>query len=225
MLSAIKDPKVWLYNFVFHTLSLPLYTLSLFLPSIIKSLGYSSWQAQLLTVPPYALATILTISYAIVSERYGKRAPFIIASTCTAIIGYIILLANQHPTARPGVSYVGVFFAAAGIYPSVALGLSWPAMNVSGQTKRAAANGLQITIGNLGAVIGTQLYRANDGPRYVRGHSVALGYLCANVLVVSVLWWYLNKINKERDELAKRGPQALEGEWKGDTDPRWRFRV
>lgn len=30
---AVKDPKVWLYNAVFHTLSLPLYTLSLFLVS------------------------------------------------------------------------------------------------------------------------------------------------------------------------------------------------
>ncbi|KXS96984.1 hypothetical protein AC578_5532 [Pseudocercospora eumusae] len=164
---ALKDPKVWLYNFVFHTLSLPLYTLSLFLPSIIAALGYKTWQAQLLTVPPYALAAILTVVYAIVSERYGIRAPFIIFSTTTAIIGYCILLGNTNPTHRPGVSYTGVFFAAAGIYPSVALGLSWPAMNVSGQTKRAAANGLQITIGNLGAVIGTQIYRATDGPRYI----------------------------------------------------------
>ena len=29
--SALKDPKCWLYGLVFHTLSLPLYTLSLFL--------------------------------------------------------------------------------------------------------------------------------------------------------------------------------------------------
>jgi hypothetical protein len=34
VLEALKDPKVWLYNFVFHTLSLPLYTLSLFLVSV-----------------------------------------------------------------------------------------------------------------------------------------------------------------------------------------------
>lgn len=32
--SAVSDPKVWLYNLVYHTLSLPLYTLSLFLVSI-----------------------------------------------------------------------------------------------------------------------------------------------------------------------------------------------
>jgi nitrate/nitrite transporter NarK len=194
-------------------------------PSIIRALGYASWEAQLLTVPPYALATILTLVYAIVSERYGIRAPFIILSSATGIVGYIMLLANTNPTAHPGVSYAGVFFAAAGIYPSVALGLSWPAMNVSGQTKRAAANGLQITIGNLGAVIGTQLYRANDGPRYIVGHSVALAYLCANIVVVSTLWLVLSRINRKRDEEAARNPQVLEGEWKGDTDPRWRFRV
>lgn len=34
VLEALKDPKVWLYNLVFHTLSLPLYTLSLFLVSL-----------------------------------------------------------------------------------------------------------------------------------------------------------------------------------------------
>jgi hypothetical protein len=98
-------------------------------------------------------------------------------------------------------------------------------MNVSGQTKRAAANGLQITIGNLGAVIGTQLYRANDGPKYVVGHSVALAYLCGNILVVSTLWFVLTRINKKRDEAAARSPEVLTGDWKGDEDPRWRFRV
>lgn len=35
---AFKDPKVWLYNLVFHTLSLPLYTLSLFLVSTLPKL-------------------------------------------------------------------------------------------------------------------------------------------------------------------------------------------
>ncbi|EME45157.1 hypothetical protein DOTSEDRAFT_127766 [Dothistroma septosporum NZE10] len=222
---ALKDPKVWLYCGVFHTLSLPLYTLSLFLPSIIKALGYTTWEAQLLTVPPYALACVLTVGYAIVSERVGTRSPFIIASTTTAIIGYCMLLGNTNPTKHPGLSYAGVFFAAAGIYPSVAIGLSWPAINVSGQTKRAVANGLQITIGNLGAVIGTQLYRSNDGPRYIVGHSVALAYLCLNILVVSILWWLLGSINSKRDAVKSETDSQVAGAWRGDEDPRWRFRL
>jgi len=239
----MKDPKVWLYNACYHSLSLPLYTLSLFLasntaanvcpnlrltssqPSIIKNLGYSAANAQLLTIPPYALATMLTVIYAIVSERYHRRGPFIMASSLTAIIGYCILLGNTDPTHRPGVSYAGVFFAAAGIYPAVALTLSWPAINVSGQTKRATANAMQITIGNLGAVIGTQLYRSNDGPRYVVGHSVALAYLVWNIAIVATLWYVLERINKKRDADAANGAETYDGEWKGDEDPRWRFRL
>ena len=165
-----------------------------------------------------------TVVYAIVSERYQRRAPFIIASALTAIIGYCLLLSNTDPLKRPGQSYAGTFLAAAGIYPAVALTLSWPAMNVSGQTKRATANALQITIGNLGAVIGTQLYRALDGPRYIVGHSVALGYLFLNILVVCTIWLVLKRENTKRDKAAERGVVG-EGPWKGDEDVRWRFQL
>lgn len=158
------------------------------------------------------------------SERYARRGPFILLSTTIAIIGYIILLTNTDPTGKPGVSYVGTFFAAAGIYPSVALGLSWPAVNVSGQTKRATANAMQITIGNVGAVIGTQLYRPSDAPRYVVGHAVALAYLVANLAVVAVIWGVHSRINKRRETGAQQG-QKYEGQWLGDEDPRWRFRL
>ncbi|KAK5173832.1 uncharacterized protein LTR77_002513 [Saxophila tyrrhenica] len=93
--AALADPKCWLYCFGFDFMSLPLYTLSLFLPTIIADLGYSAVSAQLLTIPPYALATILTTVVAWVSERVGRRAPFLIASALTASIGYCILLAPQ----------------------------------------------------------------------------------------------------------------------------------
>ncbi|KAK6436803.1 hypothetical protein LTR95_007004 [Oleoguttula sp. CCFEE 5521] len=194
-------------------------------PSIIKALGYTAAHAQLLTIPPYAFATILTVVYAVVSERYARRGPFIIASTLTAIIGYCILLGNTNPLKRPGVSYLGTFFAARGIYPSIALALSWPAINVSGQTKRATANAMQITIGNLGAVIGTQLYRANDGPRYIVGHSVALACLIGNIADVGTIWFGLQRENSKRDREEREGRVQTEGEWLGDEDSRWRFRL
>lgn len=78
VLSAMKDYKVWLYGACFHTLSLPLYTLSMFMvccqhsrrsyihadrfpkPSIIKDLGYSAAEAQLLTIPPYVRLSLIS---------------------------------------------------------------------------------------------------------------------------------------------------------------------
>lgn len=226
---AFKDPKVWLYGLGFHTMSLPLYTLSLFLPTIIKELGYSAAKAQLLSVPPYAVAFFLTIGVAVASEKTRSRAPFIMGSSALGCIGYILLL-SQH---RPGVSYVGTIFAAAGIYPAVAIVLSWPANNVSGQTKRCIANAMQISIGNLGAVLGTQLYRTESAPRYFLGHGFALGYLVANIAVVGVLWQVLKRENVEKERA--RDAQGLsplmgdvgdaEGEFQGDKDPRWVFQT
>ncbi|KAJ5227598.1 uncharacterized protein N7469_007604 [Penicillium citrinum] len=229
VLDAFKDPKVWLYGLGFHTMSLPLYTLSLFLPTIIKELGYSAAQAQLLSVPPYAVAFCFTIGVAVLSERTRIRAPFIMGSSALACIGYIILL-SQH---RAGVSYLGTIFAAAGIYPAVAIVLSWPANNVSGQTKRAIANAMQISIGNLGAVLGTQLYRTESSPRYFLGHGFALGYLVANIVVVAILWKVLQKENAEKERLREaQGLRPLmgdigdtEGDFLGDRDPRWVFQT
>ncbi|KAL4795662.1 major facilitator superfamily domain-containing protein [Aspergillus venezuelensis] len=204
VMDAVKAPKVWLYGPGFHTMSLPLYRLPLFLPTIIKEFGYSAAKAQLLTVPPYASGF--------------RRAPFIMDSSAFACIGYIILLAGR----ALGVSYTGTFFCCAGIYPAVAIVLSWPANNVSGQTKRAIANAMQISIGNCRAVIGTQLYRTETSPRYFLGHGFSLGYLVANIIV-----------NAKKAEVRERdGLQALMGDigdakddFLGDKDPRWIFQT
>ena len=211
-------------------------------PTIITSLGYSAANAQLLTVPPYALAFIMTLSVATLSERMKTRAPFMMACSAFAMIGYIILLSNDHThkimaksvtdpskkvpmgvVNRPGVSYVGVFFAAGGIYPATALALSWPAVNVSGQTKRAVACGMQITLGNLAAVLGTQLYRTETAPLYRLGHGFALGYLFANICVGALTWFVLTRENKRRDALHAPETTTTHQGWEGDEDPRWRF--
>lgn len=163
------------------------------------------------------------------SEKTGKRAPFIMGSSAIGCIGYIILLSQD----QAGVSYVGTIFAAAGIYPAVAIVLSWPANNVSGQTKRCIANALQISIGNCGAIIGTQLYRSESSPRFFVGHGVALGYLVANIVVISIMWRVLHRENVEKERVREaQGLSPLmgdvgdaEGDFLGDKDPRWVFQT
>lgn len=180
-------------------------------------------------MPPYAVAFVMTIAVAVLSERTRLRAPFIMGSSALACIGYIILL-SQHTA---GVSYFGTILAAGGIYPAVAIVLSWPANNVSGQTKRCIANAMQISIGNCGAVIGTQLYRSETSPRYFLGHGLALGYLVANTVVVTVLWQVLRRQNADKERVREsQGLSPLmgdigdaEGDFLGDKDPRWIFQT
>ena len=69
-----------------------------------------------------------------------------------------------------GLSYAGTIIVAAGTFPARAIVLGWPASNVSGQTKRATAQAMQGAIGDLGAALGTQLYRPKWSPRNFVGH-------------------------------------------------------
>lgn len=114
-------------------------------PTIISDLGYTAAEAQLLTVPPYFVATVLTFATAWGSHLLNRRALFIIIGAILAIIGYIILITS----AKTGVQYFATFLCAGGIYPATAITLSWPANNVSGQLKRAVACALQISVGNV----------------------------------------------------------------------------
>ncbi|KAF4617158.1 hypothetical protein D9613_005941 [Agrocybe pediades] len=193
---ALTDHLVWGYAFLFHGYAFVLYSLSLFLPTIIAGLGFKSWQAQLMTVPPNTIAALSIWGTVWVSSRVNKRAPFIIGAAGVAIIGYIILLATK----TAGAQYVGVLFAAAGVYTGNALLLSWPGENVSAQTKRAVAVAMQITIGDIGAIAGVLIYRPNlSAHRFRVPHIISIGYLLFSVLVALYLWTWMAHANKKRD--------------------------
>ncbi|KAI0090538.1 major facilitator superfamily domain-containing protein [Irpex rosettiformis] len=195
---AVTDHLVWGYALLFHGFAFVLYTLSLFMPTIIAELGFATWKAQLMTVPPNALAAAGIGSGAWLAARTGRRAPLIIGSAVIGIIGYIILASTK----TAGAQYVGVHFASLGVYTGNALLLSWPSENVSNQTKRAVSVAMQITIGDLGAVTGVLIYRPEWAKNHYRKpHIIAIGYLAFAIVVASTLWWWMAKENRRRDEI------------------------
>ncbi|CAK1367966.1 unnamed protein product [Cercospora beticola] len=75
---SMKDWKTYAYCVVYMGCDMPLYAFSLFLPTIIREGGFaggSTTTANLLSVPPYAAAAVLTISLG----WYADRIPNTIA--------------------------------------------------------------------------------------------------------------------------------------------------
>jgi len=95
--------------------SLTFYSFTATVPTIIQQLGYSSANAQLLTIPIYVFAMIITLIFAFWSDRVQQRSPFIIAGFSIAACGFIAQLAIPHPR-FPGLSYGFLFPVAAGLY-------------------------------------------------------------------------------------------------------------
>ncbi len=88
----------------------PIYSFSLFLPTIVKNMGYTANNAQLMTVPPYVCACFFTIVASWLADRYRQRGVFLLGFQLVAIAGFAMLAA----TANPSVQYTGTVLAAIG---------------------------------------------------------------------------------------------------------------
>jgi MFS family permease len=151
---AFLDWQIWVNIFVYWGIVCPLYGISLFLPSIIRQLGYQSSQAQLLTVPVYITAAIFAVIAAYFSDKVGKRSPFILGFLLVMVVGFSMSIATD-PKEKPGVVYAGVFIAACAIYPAFPGVIAWLSNNLSGSLKRSVGMAIQIGVGNLGGVSGS----------------------------------------------------------------------
>ncbi|MCJ1286622.1 hypothetical protein MMC26_005968 [Xylographa opegraphella] len=158
--AAVKDWKTWTGAIVYMGADGALYAFSLFLPTIIADLGYTATKAQLLTVPPYAAAAILTIIVGYIADRTSQRGLCNIVTSLVGIVGFIMLLAGN----SPGVQYAGTFLGALGIYPCVPNTISWSSNNIEGVYKRGVALGIIIGWGNINGVVSSNIYRAQDKP-------------------------------------------------------------
>ncbi|KAK2013421.1 major facilitator superfamily transporter [Colletotrichum eremochloae] len=216
---AFKDWQIWVNVFVFWSIVCPLYGISLFLPTIIRNLNYTSSTAQLMTMPIYITAAILAVIVAYLSDKLGKRSPFIVGFLCVTMVGFSMCISSSNPK----VVYGGVFIAACGIYPAFPGVISWLSNNLSGSYKRSAGMAIQIGVGNLGGAMASNFYRQKDGPRYVLGHALELGFIGLGIIATLVLIFSYIGINKSRDrrmaegedkrytaeELSEQGDKAL----------------
>ena len=88
---------------------------------------------------------------------------------------------------------------------------SWPGENVSGQTKRAVAVALQITVGDIGAIAGCLIYRpALSAHLYRKPNLISIGYLLFAIFMATYLWVAMKRENWRRDRLLSRGGTEVE---------------
>ena len=113
---AIYDKKVWVHMFITMGIYTPLYSISIFLPTIVKNLGYKDPKlVQLMTVPPYAVAAFFCIGGGFAADKSRQRGVYMIGFCLMAIVGFSMLLGSSSQS----VKYAGTFFATAGIYSNV----------------------------------------------------------------------------------------------------------
>ncbi|KAL5337992.1 major facilitator superfamily domain-containing protein [Aspergillus crustosus] len=224
--AALKDWKVWVHMFITFGVYTPLYSFSLFLPTIVSSLGYQNETAQLMTVPPYVVACVFCIGGGFLADKQGQRGLYMIFFNIVAIIGFVMLISSDNN----GVKYAGTFFAASGIYPNVPQGVAWNGNNIGGSLKRSVGIAMHVGFGNLGGVLASFIYRTQDRPDYHIGHGTLIGTLSMSTILCTIMTIHLRRENARRDREYKAPSEYTEAERvaereKGDFATFFRYTV
>ncbi|KAK0609400.1 putative MFS transporter [Immersiella caudata] len=193
---ACAYPLTWLSACAYFGLLSTIYSIGLFLPTIIVRLGYTAHEAQLMSVPPYAVAACMTLVVAFVSDRLKVRGLVMLCTMPIAIIGYAVManIGDEYPKVKYGMTIM----MATGVYSSVPPNLAWLANNSAGHYKRATAAALQLAIANCGGINASFLYPDADGPKFHKGHSVVLGLLVAGWFLILSNVLVCIKINRDK---------------------------
>ncbi|KAF9734008.1 hypothetical protein PMIN01_08351 [Paraphaeosphaeria minitans] len=196
VLRALLNVNTIVLSIVFFAIITPIYSFSLFLPTIIRSMGYSRVTAQLFTVPPNMEAFFIVLLTGWGSDKWRMRGPLMLFGCVVAIAGYIMLIASE----RSSVQYGGTFLVAAGIFPCSPLVMGWLSNNLAPHYVRAAGTGFEIMIANMAAFIATFTYLPEDAPRYTTGHAINIGMLgLALISIAGNIWYCKWEKQKARD--------------------------
>lgn len=201
----LTDWKIPLAAFAYMGVGTAGYGLTFFLPTILHEFGWTAETAQIYTIPVYAASAVAMLTVAWLSDRAQHRYGFVMLGCVVTTAGLAVLLASSSYPDLIGTKtkYAAVFLVAMGGFTATPLPLAWLANNVSGHWKRSFASGIQVTIGNLAGIIGTNIFLAREAPGYRTGYAVTLtmtwtGALCATAMAV-LLW----RENRARDRGAR----------------------
>ncbi|KKZ65100.1 hypothetical protein EMCG_01340 [[Emmonsia] crescens] len=219
--ASVKDWKTYTSAIIYMGCDGSLYAFSLFIPTILNELvSYSSTKAQLLSVPPYAVAALLTITVGYIADRTRQRGICNMAVSLLGIAGFSMLLGSQ----TPEVKYAGTFLGAMGIYPAISNTISWASNNTEGVYKRGVTLGFVIGWGNIQGCVTSNIYRGEDRPEFYPGHATVLAYLVLFQLGGSIVQYILLRIENGRRLRGERniwveGLDAKQVEMRGDMRP------
>ncbi|KAL4883377.1 major facilitator superfamily domain-containing protein [Aspergillus karnatakaensis] len=228
LFTVLTDWHLYLQILNFWSNTVPNYGLKFSLPQIMKNMGYTSANAQLLSMPPYIAGAISAYLFGILADKLRWRMPIIVFGQILVIIGFGILfsLAEDIQDAIPA-CYFATVLACTGLYPIIPGTNAWTSNNLAGARKQSMGIAFMISVGNLGGLVGSFIYLEREAPKYPTGFGSSFGFAAAGVvasLVLEARFWVVNRRNEGvgREEVLERY-SAEEVQRMGDRSPLFRY--
>ncbi|KAF2205200.1 MFS general substrate transporter [Delitschia confertaspora ATCC 74209] len=205
---ALSFPMLWECAKDFHmypiyiiglTWLIPTTPMTSYLTLQLKSIGFDTFQTNLLTIPAYVLFILQLLFWTWMSEKWNNR---FIVSMVSQVWAFPLLFALEYIPAHAShwakwtisTLLVGHPY----IHPILVAITSRNAGTVRTRTVASAVYNMSVQASNL---ISQNIYREDDKPLYRRGNKVLIGITALNfVLFIGAKTYYVN-INRKRERI------------------------
>ncbi|KAL3462124.1 major facilitator superfamily domain-containing protein [Aspergillus heterothallicus] len=193
--SVLTEWRLYVHYAIYFGISTPFSSLSLFTPSITAGLGYESLKAQLMTVPPYAVAYVVTIVVAWSADHFNARG---LHSAIFSFIGAMGFLASAVLPADAYLQRYGcLIVASSGAFSCIPPLLGWLSSNLHSTAAAGLAIALNISFGAPGQIVGVWIYKSNEAKRgYPTGHwtnAALLLFVCVGCIGLHSYYAFANR--------------------------------
>ncbi|SCV67856.1 BQ2448_5467 [Microbotryum intermedium] len=213
---AFEDWKTYVFAVMFSCMNLTLGSVGGFLPTIIKGLGYTAQNAQLLSVPPYLVALVCMLFLSSFSDRKQTRGLPTASVFCVGLIGWGLLYGIPAHGATEGQLHARYFacicIVTAGYrlirpvcslpsHSAIPIIVSWVSANTGNESQRVVGLGMLNTIGQALAILAAFSFPSKQGPQYREGILINLSFQGLGLLIALSLTVYFRLENRRRNEM------------------------
>lgn len=199
LFSAVSDWEMWPLYLIGLMAYIPPSAPGTYLSYILRQLGFSTFQANLLAIPSQFLFAVNLLVITWVSKKFNERA-IISSLSNTWMLPWLVALVCIPATASPWVRYA--LMTGLLSYPYChAILVGWNAKNSNAVRTRAVSAALYNMFVQSGNIIASNIYRDDDKPLYVRGNKVLVAITAANIVLfyaVKVFYVWRNKVRQSR---------------------------
>lgn len=197
---SLCDYDLWPIYAVGFIAYIPMNTIQPYMTLAMKSLGFSTFNVNLLNIPQAFIHIIILIFITWLSERLNERTYvcFLLPLFNIPFLAAIRWWSGSMKQAWPTWFLVTMVLAAPYIH---AICVSWVSRNsnsIRSRSVSSAVYNMAVQIGNIGA---TNIYRTDDKPLYHRGNTQLFIIAVALVPLLILVKIYYVQRNKQRDQI------------------------
>ncbi|KAG5794415.1 hypothetical protein H9Q69_006516 [Fusarium xylarioides] len=199
VIAALTNYRIWIHTILNLVSLAPRGGLQLYGPTIIRSLGFSKIDSNLLNSVSSFLVVFLSFAIAWVSDKTKKRGLWCMAAFLWSITfgGTLFGSTNKDKWTK----YALFTLLSSGNALSQGLNDAWLSINARSAETRSIGLAMVVIGSNAGALAGKQLFRESGAPKYTKGFlSILLLYTAAlpiTAMIMGVYWRQNKKLERE----------------------------